>query len=313
MARIAPLLGAWLVVAGCTSDNPGFEGDVGETWDGFDGSGDVELPDGVVADGDGAVGDDDGAVGDDDGADVGDVWGETADGGCTPFACQAHTYACGNCLDDDGDTSADWADPDCLGPCDNNEAGFHLGIPGGDSRPCGLDCYFDQDQGSGNDQCNWDQRCDPAVPDPGCPYQDPPPSSATCPSVQDPDCLTICMPLVPNGCDCFGCCELPAGSGRWVFIGTTDTEDVPTCDLAHMSDDALCRPCTPVEDCLNGCGPCELCLGRTELPPECFGGEDGGVPGERCPPDIQPCGLPGDPLCPETTYCITGCCQPILL
>jgi hypothetical protein len=34
---------------------------------------------------------------------------------------------------------------------------------------------------------------------------------------------------------------------------------------------------------------------------------DGGL--ERCPPGVQPCGLPGEPDCPPNYYCITGCCQ----
>lgn len=36
----------------------------------------------------------------------------------------------------------------------------------------------------------------------------------------DAACLAFCMPLTPNGCDCFGCCEVfaAAGSSRFVFI-----------------------------------------------------------------------------------------------
>jgi hypothetical protein len=238
------------------------------------------------------------------------------DGGCAPVTCQGHLYACGNCGDDDGDGRTDWADPDCLGPCHNNESGFDLGIPGGDARPCALDCYFDQDEGSGNDQCLWDHRCDPLEPDPNplCRYRSPPPPDANCPSTQTAACLDFCLRLTPNGCDCFGCCELPGGSGNWVFIGSVGTGGAGTCDLGHMTDPAACHPCTPTESCLNGCGPCELCLGRTELPPECFGGgDDGGTPGPRCPDGVQPCGLEGDLPCPAEFYCITGCCQMTLI
>jgi len=261
------------------------------------------------------------------------------DAGCAPVQCQAHTYRCGDCLDNDSDGLADSWDPDCLGPCDNNEAGFYLGIAGGDSAPCKLDCYYDQDQGSGNDDCRWDSRCDPLEPDwdpRGCAYRDPPPASAECPPTQSMMCHDFCGPLTPNGCDCFGCCELPARSGRYVFIGSTDAAGVPTCSLDVMLDDTRCHPCTPVGDCLNTCGRCELCLGRTELPPECFppppvdagprpdgampvdGGPrpdgyvptDGGPPPPpRCPSGVQACGLPGDPVCPAGYWCITGCCQ----
>ncbi|MBN1773337.1 MAG: hypothetical protein JXB32_18895 [Deltaproteobacteria bacterium] len=334
MGRLTGILAAVTLasVVGCSSSNPDYEGD------GTDG--DVPGPDGTLPDGtlpDGTLPDGtlpDGTLPDGIGPDgpipdTGTDWGPTPDGGFLEVTCQGHLYACGNLLDDDGDTLTDWEDGDCLGPCDNNEGGYYLEIPGGDSAPCKLDCYFDQDQGSGNDQCYWDHRCDPLEPDwnPACAFSDPPPPSATCPENQTVPCLDFCLPLVPNGCDCFGCCELPGGSGNWVFIGSLNGAGEPTCTLADGDDHERCHPCTPVEDCLNGCGPCELCLGRTELPPWCFpddpdggtdaswpdgypdGWGDGDTPPDRCAPGIQPCGLPGDDPCPAGYYCITGCCQ----
>ena len=246
-----------------------------------------------------------------------------ADGGPSgPIMCQGHLYACGNLMDDDDDGLIDAMDPDCLGPCDNNEEGYALNIPGGDSAPCRLDCYFDQDQGSGNDRCEWDHRCDPLEPDlnPACAYSDPPPPSAQCPDPQDPTCEVVCGPLVPNGCDCFGCCNLSAGGDRWVFIGSVDLAGTPTCSLEVATDDAACHPCTPVAACLNPCGECELCLGRTELPPECIpgtlpdggmldgGGVDAGPPMPTCDDGRQACGVPGLPPCPTGAFCLTGCC-----
>lgn len=241
--------------------------------------------------------------------------------------CQGHIYLCGNTLDDDGDGLADSEDPDCLGPCDNNEGGFYLNIPGGDSSPCQLDCYFDQDQGPGNDGCEWDARCDPLEPDPNplCAYEDPPRPPTVCPDTQDPECEVNCGPLVPNGCDCFGCCELPSGSGEYRFIGSVaDDGTTPTCSLSNLEG---CRPCTPVDACLNACGRCELCLGRTfeDLPDDCFGTPppdagtlpdggpaptpDGGTPIDVCSdPTRQDCGVPGLPACPDGFFCVTGCC-----
>ena len=266
------------------------------------------------------------------------------DGGpgvCTITPCQSHTYLCGNCLDDDGDGLADGDDPDCLGPCDNNEAGFYLGIPGSPPTNCGRDCYYDQDDGPGNDYCEWDFQCDPLEPGPSrCMYSDPPPPSADCPDPQDDRCHDICGPLTPNGCDCFGCCELPARSGMYVYIGSTDMDRNPTCALGDEGDPALCHPCTPVDDCLNTCERCELCLGRTaaDLPADCFPpppvdagpptfdagppsidagpGVDSGPPdpdaGTPPPPTCmdgrQACDLPGLPPCPAGYFCITGCC-----
>jgi hypothetical protein len=238
------------------------------------------------------------------------AWGTGGNGQCVPVACEQNkVYACANCEDDDGDGKIDAADPDCLGPCHNNEEGFSLEIPGANNAPCKLDCYFDKDSGDGNDDCKWDAQCDPKAPQPvKCPYQSPPPPNAECPPVQSKLCHDVCGPLIPNGCDCFGCCELPPGSGKFVFIGTTDEDGVATCALGKEGDPVACHPCTPVSDCLNGCDVCELCLGKTELPPECFD-PDGGS-GEQCPGGEQACGLPTQPPCPAGFYCITGCCQP---
>jgi hypothetical protein len=263
-----------------------------------------------------------------------DGWGPLPDGGCRVVQCQSHTYQCGDCMDNDGDGRMDWQDPDCLGPCDNSESGFDLAIPGGGSAPCRLDCYFDQDTGTGNDRCEWDHRCDPRQPSaPTCMYSSPPPPSASCPAQQSQACRDFCLPLVPNGCDCFGCCELPAGSGRTVFLGSEPLNGAPRCDPTTVNNPSSCRACTQVTSCLNRCERCEVCIGRPVPPAECFvptpppdagARPDGGtIPGNdastpptdggttntgQCLADIQPCGLPGQALCPTNYYCITGCC-----
>lgn len=235
---------------------------------------------------------------------------------CQPTACEGKIYLCGNCLDDDGDRRVDSDDPECTGPCDNSEDSYYGGIPGQNNAPCRQDCYFDQDTGSGDDQCYWSHQCDslsqapdfPPSGDAQCAY-DPggkiPGTNASCQELsttQDSACHASCLPLTPNGCDCFGCCELPARSGNYVWIGSA-TQNVGTCDEAHLSDPSACRPCTQVRSCLNTCDACEVCVGQTEPPADCAANQP-----RRCPDAAPACGQPGEPDCETGYYCITGCC-----
>jgi hypothetical protein len=349
-----------LTVSGCScSGNDGqfpVDGGPDDSTVGMDAT---TPPDGEGGDGDGpdGSGGDGGETGNDGGTDA-DDGGELnpcdydsgiiclGDGGlpdsgvigCNFKPCLGAIYECGDCEDNDGDGFIDDEDPNCLGPCDNNEAGFDLKLPGQPPSPCDRDCYFDANSGSGNDKCDWALQCDPLTPIVGC--CDPNISTVNCghpnnrktcrdPEVQDPLCHEICMPIVPNGCDCFGCCDIRTdanpGDENWIYIGTFRTEGgnkIDTChmDAAKAGDHEACKPCTPQENCTNPCGICELCLGKTELPDICFPPPppppDAGVPDAseppppppRCTGTRQPCGLPGDDPCPSGQFCLTGCC-----
>ncbi len=354
MNRTHPVLVCLLalaLLAGCGEENGGGDGSTG----GMDGA--TGGTDGSTTGMDGSTPGDDGSVGMDGSVPPGDgsvgLDGAVPDGGvllpdgggvCFPAPCSGTIWACGNCMDDDGDGLVDSADPDCVGACDNNEAGYRLNIPGSDTPNCNLDCYYDDDQGSGNDRCEWDSRCDPLEPEaPRCPFRGPG-MGVSCPDPQSTQCHTNCDAITPNGCDCFGCCELPAGSGSYVFLGSRSIDGSPPCSAATATDPTSCRPCTPVADCLNTCERCELCLGRTAddldcdcfdpsaLPPRCRPMIDAGTPVDagpdamvpprpdagpydagpppppRCPSGVQACGLPGDPACPSGFFCQTGCC-----
>jgi hypothetical protein len=195
-----------------------------------------------------------------------------------------------------------------------------------------MDCYFDQDTGSGNDDCYWNHKCDPNSVDPNY-YPEPangamceydlnattPGTTSSCAELdaeQSNLCLSYCGPLTPNGCDCFGCCELPAESGEFVWLGSQGADGTTVCDEANIDNPDICHPCKPVVACQNECERCELCLGKTELPPDCYppgtggAGGAGGSPPQDCPPEFPACGLEGQDQCPLNSYCLTGCCVP---
>ncbi len=246
------------------------------------------------------------------------------DGGpwtCYVIQCDNHTAECGDCMDNDGDGEIDSHDHECLGPCDNTEGeSLNGGVGGETGGPCKADCYFDWGNGSGNDQCYWDHRCDPLAVPPdyppegiACAYDPARVGGPDCPDVQGMTCLDYCRPLTPNGCDCFGCCAFeelatagPGGTQGYVWLGALDSNGDGTCTYAMITDTTACPPCTPVGSCYNDCQPCEVCIGFPPPPPDCF--DDAGMSGQ-CPGGEQPCGLPGQPECPMDYYCISGCCQ----
>jgi hypothetical protein len=249
--------------------------------------------------------------------------------------CGNQVYDCGDLVDNDNDGLVDYQDPDCLGPCDNTEDSYYPNLPGASGQDCDLDCFWDTGLGH-NWECYWDHQCDPLAdvsngtvnPQPDCSWDsatDGPvggqsfsPSPLTCDesfSNQPQDCLDECKPLAPNGCDCFGCCEL---DDQYVWVGSVvEGTNTGTCTLESVGTPSFtedCHPCTPVPGCNNPCDTCELCIGKTTLPPECFGdggGGAGGNPPQDCPDNQQACGLPGQDPCPGSSYCITGCCVPL--
>jgi hypothetical protein len=230
---------------------------------------------------------------------------------CSVTTCQGKVYQCGDCSDNDSDCRLDSGDTDCLGPCDNTENSYYGGIPGQNNSPCKQDCYFDADTGSGNDDCYWSHKCDPlevspAYPPEGdqCAYNPNasiPGTNSTCGGLQmaqSTSCSDYCGPLTPNGCDCFGCCEIP-GAPTTVWLGSENPAGVGSCTINAVGDPTKCKPCTQVASCLNTCDTCEICVGQP-LPPGCVS--------QTCPAGVQACGLPGQPACPAGFSCITGCC-----
>ena len=60
---------------------------------------------------------------------------------CAPKLCVGKMYACGDCMDNDGDGKIDAEDVECINPCDDDEGSFATGIPG--DADCSIE-KFDQ-------------------------------------------------------------------------------------------------------------------------------------------------------------------------
>jgi hypothetical protein len=216
-----------------------------------------------------------------------------AGGGCPIVECVPVRFSsetqCNDCIDNDGDGLIDLEEPSCVGPWALDETTFVTAI-GDDVDPCRTDCAFDASFGAGDDECNFHLACDPLTPL-GC--VTPPPVG--CPRAQDPECLDFCGSISPNGCDCAGCCELPARSGNFVMT------DTPACMVSATGEPMSCDPCTPHVECMNPCDECEICLGERAPPDGCVV--------QACPVGRSPCGQPCQLACGPDEYCLTGCCS----
>ena len=183
---------------------------------------------------------------------------------------------------------------------------------------------FDGNSGAGDDGCDYAG---------GCQTGDIPPDDPRCQVIQE--CIDFCGAYSPNGCDCFGCCEIfrDDGTSKKVLIGSE-------CSVDKLDDETVCSPCEQTEQCGNSCGRCELCLGKTleDLPEDCFPStnpdpNDMGTPGEdmgtpdpdmenpqdpdmgtppptpfTCDGDFEPCDAQGQCNQGINYYCIQGCC-----
>lgn len=211
--------------------------------------------------------------------------------------CGNKVYACADGIDNDDDGKTDMADPECLSPCNDDEGAFFHGIPTG-NWDCGMDCMVDANWGQGDDGCKSSAVCQPVIPEGlGCAFD---PNFSVCDDPIDPQCLATCLPSVPPGCDCFGCCEVDTGDGKiTVQTGLPDDD----CRLDNLDG---CVSCVQNEGCLRPCDAqnCEWCFGDTNPAPNC---EE-----ISCPDDAQSCSVDamGNDDCPPCQHCLLGCCTP---
>lgn len=204
--------------------------------------------------------------------------------------CGDHACACDNGLDDDGDGLPDGQDTECTGPYDDDESSFATGIPGDNKDFC-QDCFFDGNSGSGDDGCRYHTDClYGKTPPPGG-------GSACFDCKVSKHCVDFCQQLTPNGCDCFGCCDVHRADGSMVSVLLA-----PTCSLDSIEDKKVCPRCVPSSDCRNDCGRCELCPGRSvdDLPEDCQQTPACGAGASTCSTE-RPCPSPD-------LYCQQGCC-----
>lgn len=221
-----------------------------------------------------------------------------------PVNCVPGSTQCTDCIDNDGDGRADGFDPECTGPLDNNEGSFATGIPGDNVDPVKQDCFFDGNSGgSPKTDCQIHVCCllgatDQASCPVGANQYDP----SACAAPQTDACRTSCQPLVPPGCDCFGCCTVcdPATNQcRDILINSAFA---PDCSQETLLDQNACKSCVKVQDCGSSCDPqnCILCPGQdpSDLPASCGGSNTCGAGEESCT----------NAACPADKYCANGCC-----
>jgi hypothetical protein len=205
--------------------------------------------------------------------------------------CGTHPCACSNGEDDDADGQPDGFDGECTGPYDDDEATFRVNDVN-EANPHCADCFYDGNARSNDDGCDVATSCS----------LDGTAGSGTgkCKNCEpQQSCIDSCVPITPNGCDCFGCCEVThAGS-------TVAVRLVVTCTVPKIGDSIACPRCLLATACHNPCERCEVCPGKTlaDLPADCSDEN-------RCDGRTV-CDSPSG--CKPLEYCGQGCCAPILL
>jgi hypothetical protein len=207
-----------------------------------------------------------------------------------PAMCGDRLCHCDDGQDDDDDGLVDGLDPECTGPYDDDESSFATGSPNKHGK-C-RDCFWDDNAGGGDDQCSYAAAC----------FQGPAASVGGACSCDVTDaCVESCASRTPNGCDCFGCCDVRSADGKTVSVLLDET-----CSLDKLDDTTACPRCVQSPQCNNPCGPCELCPGRrpADLPASCHGAQPQND--HACDEGQRVCS--DATSCPVDFYCQLGCC-----
>lgn len=307
-ATPAPLLLSLCLAAACESEDVRFEPvpavEDGSMLDSYSASR-RELPPSSPATGDGTA-----AGGASASGFASSLPGSISVNGDGKLLCGNELCACNNGVDDDGDGTVDGFDVECTGGLDDDEGSFATGIPGDNRDPKWQDCFFDGNSGHGDDRCRYATGCltgELAADDPACAVTE--------------QCRNNCLPLAPNGCDCFGCCSVDVTDG-----GTVDVKLDAACSVEKLGDPEACTPCTKSTACENTCDRCELCAGKTvdDLPDDCNQPPPVEQPPAEQPPAEQPPAEQPPPVdddacdgnatcsaeqpCVAGQFCSQGCC-----
>lgn len=231
--------------------------------------------------------------------------GSTPDAAVAPPLCGEKPCKCADGDDDDRDGLIDGDDPECTSPIDNDEASFATGGPKNPPNAC-EDCFWDGNDSADDDGCMYPSECRSEGPGamPGPPGM-PPPLAMMCRTCEvSTRCIDTCRGRTPNGCDCFGCCEITGEDGVPVNVVLSDE-----CSIKRVGDANKCPRCVPNPDCFNPCGPCELCFGKTadQVAATCAdaGAADASV--NACDDGYESCS--GNSACADGFYCVLGCCM----
>jgi len=148
---------------------------------------------------------------------------------------------CDDTIDNNGNGFVDLDDPYCRAAQDNDESSFGSGVPGDDlNAPSSLDCWFDFNTGSGDDDCDRHACCDI---DGECPADLEPESYDSGACAQTATCVETCAPLTHADRDCYCCCDVcvpGTTTCRTVYVNPVVS---PECSLESLTDTASCRPC----------------------------------------------------------------------
>lgn len=158
----------------------------------------------------------------------------------------AQTAQCADAVDNNGNGLIDMADAYCASPFDDDESSFRLQIPGSvPNPPRSLDCWFDDNSGSGDDGCQMHACCDIDGP---CPADLQPSSFDPAQCGLTSACVDTCAPMAKAGCDCFGCCQFcrPGSGCIDVFVHESVS---PGCSLENLDDPDQCRRCVRNTQC----------------------------------------------------------------